>query len=156
MSCNKMVEGSPPSGNSVSPAPTHQKPFIYNTLRASGCRSPRPYAGNVFLHIFPKQRMDVGSIPTAIKCGVVITQVSSPRLSLLQCKLLSSFPCFSLCLTVKTEILVKSLETVIILKHSLDRFDCIKTLLEIAWRPLCIVADNLVQESQCVLWIACA
>ena len=75
-----------------------------------------------------------------IKRGDIITQVSSPGLSLLQCKLLSSFPCFSLCLTVKTEILVKSLETVIILKHSLDRFDCIKTLLEIAWRP-CVRGD---------------
>jgi len=91
-----------------------------------------------------------------IKRGDIITQVSSPGLSFLQCKHLSSFPCFSLCLTVKTEILVKSLETVITLKHSLDRFDCIKTVLEIAWRPLCILTNNLVQESQCVLWIACA
>jgi len=66
-----MVEGSPPSGNSVSQAPTHQKSFIYNTLRASNCRSPRPYTGNVFLHIFPKQRMDAGSIPAAISNAVL-------------------------------------------------------------------------------------
>jgi hypothetical protein len=48
------------------------KPFIYNALRASDCRSPRPAAGNVFLHIFPKQRTDVGLIPTAISNAVNI------------------------------------------------------------------------------------
>jgi len=34
-----VVEDSPPSGNPVSPAPTHQKSIIYNALRASKCRS---------------------------------------------------------------------------------------------------------------------
>ena len=28
--------------------------------------SPHPLVGNPFLHVFPKQRMDVGSIPVAI------------------------------------------------------------------------------------------
>jgi len=65
------LEGSPPYGNSVSPAPTHQKSFMYNALRASDCRSPRPAAVNVFLYIFPEQRMDVGSIPAAISNAVL-------------------------------------------------------------------------------------
>ena len=66
-----LVEGSQPSGNSVSPAPTHQNPLIYNALQVFRCCSPRPYEGNVFLHIFPKQRMDVGSIPVAISNAVL-------------------------------------------------------------------------------------
>jgi len=42
---------------------------------ASKYHSPRPLAGNGFLHMFPKQRMDVGSIPVAISNTVKKTAV---------------------------------------------------------------------------------
>jgi len=49
-----VVEDSPPSGNPVSPAPTHQKSIIYNALRASKCPFSASLRGKCFSPHFPQ------------------------------------------------------------------------------------------------------
>jgi hypothetical protein len=44
----------------------------HHVFRIFTRHSPRPLAGNAFLHIFPKQRMDAGSIPSGIPGDVFL------------------------------------------------------------------------------------
>jgi len=56
-----------------SPQRQHIKnPLVTMRYEFARRHSSRPAAGNVFLHIFPKQRMDAGSIPTAISLAMFL------------------------------------------------------------------------------------
>lgn len=66
-----MVEGFPPSSKSVSHALIHHKSFDYNALQNFKPPFSASPAGNAFLHIFPKQRTDAGSIPICVPLDVL-------------------------------------------------------------------------------------
>jgi hypothetical protein len=73
-----MVEGFPSSRKSVSKAVIHRKPFYYKILRCIKAPFSASLAGNPFLHIFPKQRMDAGSIPICMPIDVFTIKVRAP------------------------------------------------------------------------------